>query len=233
MRQDYPDLRILCAIVNNGFMSPVAMKSAEYVADKYKADLLVINAKVGAFAAAFRQAFLELNGRGSYGVIDKTDGDLIFEIGRQVAAEMGIPMMLGGLSWVQLQKIFGTDDFKLEQQPGLLSVFPLAVWRTNEHEIRAIVRKLKLLPPGCDSPIVSNNALILPMCVIDIMNSGYCSFEPEFAQLVREGKTDRKTWLHTFELLEFATRKGSLLKELNKGLGQLGLTVNDVVRNKP
>ena len=114
-----------------------------------------------------------------------------------------------------------------------MSVFPLAVWRINEQEIRSIVRTLKLLLPGSDSPLVSNNALITAMSVIDILNNGYCSFEPEFAQLVREGKTDRKTWLHTVELLEFATRKGFLAKDVNAGLGKLGLTLAEVVGVRP
>lgn len=30
------------------------------------------------------------------------------------------------------------------------------------------------------------------MSVVDVLNNGYCSFEPEFAQLVREGKTEKK-----------------------------------------
>ena len=114
-----------------------------------------------------------------------------------------------------------------------MSVFPLAVWRINEQEIRSIVRTLKLLLPGSDSPLVSNNALITAMSVIDVLNNGYCSFEPEFAQLVREGKTDRKTWLHTFELLEFATRKGFLAKDVNTGLGKLGITLADVAGVQP
>src|SRR6185295_7121682 len=142
---------------------------------------------------------------------------------------MKIPLMLAGLSWVQLKKIFDTDDFKLASSNGVLTVFPLAVWRTHEQEIRATVRALNLMLPGSDSPIVSNNDLILSMSVIDVLNNGYCSFEPEFAQLVRQGKTDRKTWLHTFELLEFATRKGFLSKDLQIGLRKLNLSLADVM----
>jgi hypothetical protein len=229
MQQAFPDLRMLCVCVNNGFMSPVALKNVTHVAEKLGVDLLVVNSCKQRFARVLRQAFLDLKGRGSYGVVDKADGDLIFEIGRQVALDRKIPLMLGGLSWVQLEKIFGTKDFTLAQQEGVLSIFLLAVWRTNEQEIRSIVRTLKLLLPGSDSPIVSNNALITATSVIDVLNRGYCSFEPEFAQLVREGKTDRKTWLHTFELLEFATRKGFLARDVNTALGKLGLTLADVV----
>lgn len=232
LRTEYPDLKILCLTVNNGFMSPVAAKNAQLAAEKTKSDLMIANACVDEFAQALRQAFLDLNGRGSYGVIDHTDGSLIYQTGYRIAAKLRIPLVIGGLSWVQVQRILGKDDFELIEESGLKVIFPLAVWRTNEQEIRKTVRDLELMHPGTDSPIVSNNSLIMAMSVIDVMNLGYSSFEPEFGQLVRENKTDRKTWLHVFELLEFATRKGYLNRDLNRGLSQLGLKLSDVVREE-
>ena len=230
MRSEYPELRIFCILVNNGFMSSTAIARAQFVADKFKTDLLVCNSSIDEFASVLRQAFLNLNGRGSYGVVDFADGDLIFRTGQRIATEMNIPLVLAGLTWVQVQRIVGKDDFEIVQQPGPHQVFPLAVWRPNEQEIRKTVRSLKLLPPGSDSPLVSNSSLILTMSAVDVLNNGYCSFEPEFAQLIREGKTDRKTWLHAFELLEFATRKGFLDKEVKQTLARLDLTLNDVVK---
>jgi hypothetical protein len=229
MRREYPALRILGVTVNNGLMSPVAIPNAELAARKLEADLLITNAHVGEFARVLRNAFLSLNGRGTYGVVDHADGSMVFQIGQRMAQELGIPLLIGGLSWVQVQRIVGKDDFQLREGAGPLMVFPLAVWRTDEQEIRRTVRKLELMLPGGDSPVVSNSLLILSMFIVDIMNLGYCSFEPEFAQLVREGKTDRNTWLHIFEFLEFATRRGLLDRELRLGLGRLGLTVGDVL----
>ena len=223
IKTEYPDLKIICAFVNNGFSSSVAVSNATYVAEKFKTDLLIVNSYVDEFLKIFREAFLKLQGRGSYGVVDKADGDFIFEVGRRVAHDMQIPVIIGGLSWVQLEKIFGIKGFELEQDIPV--IHPLAVWRVNEQEIRAEVRRQKLLPPGDDNPVVTNNRLILTMCALDVKNNGYCSFEPEFAQLVREGKTDRKTWLYNFELLEFATRKGFLDKEIQDSLGRLNLTI--------
>ncbi|MBV8381758.1 MAG: hypothetical protein JOZ63_04080 [Planctomycetaceae bacterium] len=232
MKAEYPDLRLLCATVNNGFMSPVAMSSATRVVEKLKTDLIVSNDCIDEFAKVLRKAFLELNGRGSYGVVDFADGDLIFRIGQRIAEGMGIPLVIGGLSWVQVQRILGKDDFEIVQDSAPHLVFPLAVWRTNEQEIRRFVRSADLLPKGSDSPIVSNNALIMTMSAVDVMNLGYCSFEPEFAQLVREGKTDRSTWLHIFELLEFATRKGAFDREITRTLARLDLSLSDVVKGK-
>lgn len=231
LKAEFPGISILCVLVNNGFMSPVAIDSARHVSKKLAVDLLVVHSETARFERALRQAFLDMKEEGAYGVVDKADGDLIFAIGRDIAREMNIPVMIGGLTWVQLQKIFHTNDFKLELAPGVLDVHPLAVWRTDEQEIRRQVRALGLLPKGADSPVVSNNSLIITMSALDVMNLGYCSFEPEFAQLVREKKTDRDYWLHTFEQLEFATKKGMLKKEIDSTLAKLNLSIADILKS--
>lgn len=229
MRSEYPNLKILCVFVDNGFSSPVAISNASYVAEKFNTDLLIVSSYVEEFSRIFRQAFLDLQGRGSYGVVDTADGDFIFEVGQRVAHDMQIPVNIGGLSWVQLEKIFGIKGFELKQEIPV--IHPLAIWRVNEQGIRTEVQDRKLLPPGNDNPLVTNNKLILTMCALDVKNNGYCSFEPEFAQLIREGKADRKTWLHNFELLEFATRKGFFDKEIKDSLGKLNLTMEEVLKN--
>ena len=232
IKNNYPALKILCLFVNNGFSSPFALKNVQYVTDKLKTDLIISNSRIDEFKAAFRKAFISLEGRGSYGVVDFTDGEMIFQTGQQVAQKLGIGLIIGGLSWVQVQMIVGTDDFQLVKEGRPRIVFPLAVWRTDEQEIRHIVKTKGLLLPGSDSPVVSNNDLILTMSAIDVLNLGYCSFEPEFAQLIREGKTDRKTWLHLFELLEYATIRGYLKKDIEANLKKLNLSLDQIVKEE-
>lgn len=232
MKEEYPKLKMLALMINNGFSSQIAIQNAKNVAEKLKTDLFISNANIDDFAKAFRQGFLNLNGRGSSGVVDFIDGQMIFQIGQHIAFDMKIPLVIGGLSWTQVQNIVGIDSFELNEREGVKLVFPLAVWRTNEQEIRKKVRDLGLIPKGSDSPIVSNNQLITAMSAIDVLNNGYCSFEPEFAQMIREGKTDRKVWLHVFELLEFATTRGFLNKELKKTLAKLNLLLSDIVKEK-
>lgn len=231
LKKEYPQLRVLCVVVNNGFMSSTAINGARFAAEKMKSDLMIVNAHVDEFAEKFRQAFLELNGRGSYGVIDFVDGDFIFDIGQRIAKQMNISVVLGGVSWVQAKIILGETDFEQDKGSGVRVVFPLVVWRIGEKEIRASVRAEGLLPAGTESPITSNSSLITAMSVIDILNSGYSSFEPEFAQLIREKKADRKTWLYLFELLEFASQKGFLNKDLNASLVKLNLKITDIVKD--
>lgn len=232
LKQEFPQLKILAVMINNGFSSPIAIQNAKNVAEKLKTDLFISNSNIDDFSKAFRKAFLSLNGRGSSGVVDFTDGQMIFQIGQQIATDLKIPLVIGGLSWVQVQNIVGINHFELIERKEVKIIFPLAVWRTHEQEIRKKVRDLGLIPKGSDSPIVSNNNLITTMSAIDVLNNGYCSFEPEFAQMIREGKTERRIWLHLFELLEFATTRGLLNKELKETLSQLNLLQSDLVKGK-
>jgi hypothetical protein len=133
---------------------------------------------------------------------------------------------------MQVKQIIKTDGYIQENLNCPPTLFPLAVWRTNEQEIRDYVRKKELLIKGSDNPIVSNNDLIITMSAIDVLNNGYCSFEPEFAQMIREGKTDRKVWLHNFELLEYATTRGFLTGDIKKTLAKLNLKLEEIIKKK-
>jgi len=232
LRREYPQLRILAVTVNNGFMSPVAVANAEKAALRLDADWLLYNSRIDDFKKAIRKAFLSLNQQGCSGVVDFTDGSLIFDCGKKIAADMGIPVMISGMSWVQVQRIVGLEHFESNKLPSLAEIFPLAVWRTDEQEIRARVREWDLMLPNSDSPLVSNSTLITAMGVLDLKNLGYSSFEPEFAQMIREGKSDRDVWLPIFQLLEFATQRGLMDKDLQKTLESLDLKLNDVCRQK-
>lgn len=223
LRQEQPDMRILCAVIDNGFMSSHALKNAASISRKLDVDMVTISSHQKKFACAFLDAFRSLKpGVGSYHAVDGVDGALLFEVGREVQRSLGIPLLIGGLSWVQAE-LHGTERL-LDQG----EVHPLAIWRTSEADIREHVRRLGLLAAGSESPVVSNNELILPMSVIDILNNGYSSFEAEFATLVRQGKADRKIWLYTFEQLRFAARLGLLTRAANKTLGRLGLSIKEL-----
>jgi hypothetical protein len=230
LRTDYADLRILCLLVDNGFLSPVAATNAAHAAARLQCDFLIVRSWIPEFARVFREAFLNLQGRWANAVVDFADGRLIYEIGKTTAAEMDIPLLVGGMSWVQLQQIVGIDTFEMPDQTGPRMIFPLAVWRVDEQDIRKTVREERLLTPGNDSPLVTNSDLVLPMFVIDIINHGYVSFETEFAQLVREKKTDRHLWLNIFQLMEHGVRNGQMIAEANRTLSRLGLTVDQITR---
>jgi hypothetical protein len=67
------------------------------------------------------------------------------------------------------------------------------------------------------------------MIVADYFRLGYASFEPEFANQIREGKADRRFWRNVFEMLEYTTRTGSMLdNEIDWIVAELGLTRTDI-----
>lgn len=228
MRRDYPDYKILCLTINNGFMSSWAIKNAQYITQKLGVDLMVVNSHLEEFKKVLRQAFIDLKGLETYAVIDYADGDAIFSIGQRITHGLGIPTMIGGLSWVQLYRICNSIDFKFNSG-GIEIIHPLAVWRTDEQEIREYVREHDLMLKGSDSPMVSNSRLIPIMAVLDIKNLGYSSFEPEFAQLIREGKSSRDAWINIFEAMYYVVNKGFLDKELIQVLSELDLIPEEVL----
>ncbi len=229
LKTEYPNLKILLIMVHNGFTNPLAFENAKKVSNDLGVDLLTVNHHVPLFFKKFKEAFLNLKGRGSYGEIDKVDGDTIFKIGKDIARDLKIPALIAGLTAVQIKLIFKRTEFEIEKD-GVHMLYPLAVWGVGENVIREYVRDKKLLVPGSEDPVASNNQLIVTMCAIDVLNLGYCSFEPEFAELVRQGKADRKTWLYNFEILEFGVKTRALFPEIKSVLAQLGLTPEQVIR---
>jgi hypothetical protein len=108
-------------------------------------------------------------------------------------------------------------------------VFPFFVWEYSESQIREEVVRLGLIPPGADSPLLTNSKLIPLLGVVDIFHLGYASFEPEFSRLVREGKTEKGLWRNIFELLEYSARTGHFISaSVNEALARLGLTREEV-----
>ena len=228
LRREFPDFRMLALTINNGFMSPRSLVNAQRVAERCQVDHVIVNSYIPQFRNTFRKAFLELKGQETYGVIDKADGDLIYQSAEDVSQVMGISLLIGGLSWVQVDKILGQKSFVSERH-GVTYIHPLVVWKMDEQEIRNIVREEGYLLKGSDDPVVSNNRLIPCMAVLDMLNLGYSSFEPEFAQLVREGKSDRQFWVSVHELLEYAVRKRWLHRDANRVLSELGLNLEQLL----
>jgi len=108
-------------------------------------------------------------------------------------------------------------------------LYPFYAWGYNEDWVRAEVVRLGLIGQGNDNPIITNNDTIPVMLAVDSSVLGYSGFEPEFAELVRDGRADRDFWLNVFESLEYLTKHGQFLPQcIDDTLGRLGLTRNDV-----
>ena len=108
-------------------------------------------------------------------------------------------------------------------------VFPFYAWNLSEEYIKAEVGRLGLIDGHKNSPLITNNTLIPLQGLVDVATLGYSSWEPEFTQMVREGKADKKFWQSTFELAQYSARTGKLMdKAIFTSLKQLNLTPKDI-----
>ena len=265
LKERYPSLRLVALTIDNSFMSPVALENARQSVEKLNVDHITLRLAQSVYRKSFRFACLLLEpGRGCFETVDRIDADLGFSQAKIFAAENRIPLLLSGLSWAQIERLFGVESFEVPHDQALSKVtstlgtplgdiydppemkywwdparfpeeswprfiHPFYVWRQGEEEIKNKVIELGLIEPGNESPLLTNNVIIPLMIVVDYLRLGYASFEPEFAQLVREGKASRGFWRNVFEMLEYSARTGWMLdKELDKLAKSLDLTRGEI-----
>jgi len=265
LRQQYPRLRLLALMVDNGFTSSVALANVSRVSAIINdIDHAVIKPKESLFRNTFRYALTHLNAGGCYSSVDRLAGDLAFDIGRNTAASLGIPLLIHGgtraqlhrvlkLFWYEtsrssekekrestggfeLRQIYDDDELKYwwdgsawpeAQVPRV--IFPFYAWQYDEQAVRREVVRLGLIEEGNDNPIVSNYDLLPVNLAVDTFHLGYSGYEPEFAQLIREKKTQRSNWLGLFEAVEYLAGQGMLLPRcIADTLGKLGLSHENV-----
>lgn len=88
---------------------------------------------------------------------------------------------------------------------------PLA-WRPDKSSVQDDQELQELLPKRDSSPILTNNQVLAVMTAIDIKTIGYCSFEPEFSEMIRFRENDPIYWRNVFELVELAGKRRFLLE---------------------
>jgi hypothetical protein len=139
-------------------------------------------------------------------------------------------------SGFKISDIFSEEDQKLfwdgtgkdkERVPQY--ILPLLAWRPDKGAVQGELERQGILPKRDSSPILTNNQVLGVMTAIDIKTIGYCSFEPEFAEMIRFKENDPVYWRNVFELVELAAKQKILLnKIISKVLGKLGLTADQV-----
>ena len=246
LRNEYPNLRILAVTIDNGYFSAVAMDNARRILEHIPTDHMVFRPRGELYRKTFRHAFTHLRAGGCYETVDRMDGDLAFDIGRNLAADNGIPLMIAGMSPTQVERIFGLNSFESPRELECSNrstsagfelseiystdemrywwnggdrrsaevprvIYPFYAWRYDEQEVRDEVIRLGLIEPEKDNPLATNNDTIPLMLAVDVCQRGYSGFEPEFAELVREGKADRESWLAVFQSVEYLAKQGRFL----------------------
>jgi len=265
LQRRYPALRILALTIDNSYMSPVALDNARLSVAKLDVDHITLRLPESVYRKSFRFACtIVAPDKGCFETVDRIDADLGFSQAKIFAAQNDIPLLLSGLSWAQIELLFGVKSYEVPQEQAFARIettlghslaeiyepnelqywwdparyprdrwprfiHPFYVWRHGEEEIKSKVTELGLIEPGNESPLLTNNQIIPLMIVVDYLRLGYASFEPEFAQLVREGKASPGFWRNVFEMLEYSARTGWMLdKELDKIIRSVDLTREQV-----
>lgn len=114
-----------------------------------------------------------------------------------------------------------------ERVPRLL--LPLVAWRPNKEAVARELSAVGLVLPGHTSPLVTNNQVLSIMSAVDIKKIGYCSFEPEFSDMIRMHRSDATYWRNVFEFLEYVVKRDwSKDRAFTELLGRLGLKPEEI-----
>lgn len=107
IRREHPALRLLAFANDNTFMSPVARQNVERLAAQLDLDHVWVRTNRAFVAKLFAYCLTHLNDEGSYGTLDLTDGELMLDTARTLAAEKQIPLILCGYAIGQVRGAFG------------------------------------------------------------------------------------------------------------------------------
>lgn len=103
VQREAPRLRILALTVDNTFMSPVARNNVIDIIRKLDVDHLFYRHRRAFMKKLFRYCITHLNDDGGYGTVDFSDGELLLDTARTIAAEQEIPLILCGYSRYQVE----------------------------------------------------------------------------------------------------------------------------------
>jgi hypothetical protein len=104
---EWPRLRLLGVLVDNGFMSPFAIENAARVLETMNVPSLTIHPKPSFVNKVFRHTLTHLREQDGYSVVDLMDGHITFDHARNMAVALGIRVVLCGMGPVQMEQAFG------------------------------------------------------------------------------------------------------------------------------
>lgn len=109
-------------------------------------------------------------------------------------------------------------------------IAPFHAWRYDQEDVMRKVVELGLARDRLHAnPVLSNFTLNWLFIYSDLLNLGYNPYKPEFAQLVREGRASRRTWLVLFSLMDWMIRRRVLLgRHVDRSLEWLDLREQDL-----
>lgn len=112
INDEHPGLRVLALSIDNTFMSPIARDNIDQMVVRMDVDHLMLRHSRAFMAQVFRHCLTHLNADGGYGTVDFSDGELILDTARRVAADQGIPLILCGYSRYQVENGLKLSGFE-------------------------------------------------------------------------------------------------------------------------
>jgi hypothetical protein len=120
IRDEHPLLRVLALSIDNTFMSPIARDNIDRLIARIDVDHIMVRHSRAFMAQLFRYCLTHLNADGGYGTVDFSDGELILDTARRVAAEQAIPLILCGYSRYQVENGLRLNDFESPRERELI-----------------------------------------------------------------------------------------------------------------
>ncbi|MBK9429015.1 MAG: hypothetical protein IPN65_00640 [Elusimicrobia bacterium] len=118
LRDEHPRLRLLAFTHDNTFMSPVARDNIDRLVRRLDLDHVTLRPTRAFMKKLFRYGLTHLNENGGYGTVDFSDGELLLDTARGLAAEKGIPLILCGYSRLRAVEAAGGLCGTLNPQRG-------------------------------------------------------------------------------------------------------------------
>jgi diphthamide synthase (EF-2-diphthine--ammonia ligase) len=119
LRRAYPGLRILTLLVDNGFMSPVALDNAGRVRAKFDVDHFTLRPRRSAVKAVFRYALTHIHQQNGYSIVDLLDAQITFDSAKHLAERMEIPLIVCGISRTQADLVWRQRHFEMSRDREL------------------------------------------------------------------------------------------------------------------
>nr|VFK36787.1 MAG: Queuosine biosynthesis protein QueC [Candidatus Kentron sp. SD]VFK40412.1 MAG: Queuosine biosynthesis protein QueC [Candidatus Kentron sp. SD]VFK78344.1 MAG: Queuosine biosynthesis protein QueC [Candidatus Kentron sp. SD] len=122
LRNDYRQLRILALTVDNGFRSPIGKQNAERICARLDVDHMEIR-PYRIFRKLYKYGFENFSHLG-FVCTDFWEGELFQDIGRNLAAQMDIPLIILGYTPEQIafipkefdeHRLYGSKDFRFRE----------------------------------------------------------------------------------------------------------------------
>jgi hypothetical protein len=116
--RDYPGLRLLSLLVDNGFLSPFAVRNVERVLRHFDVPHVTAKLKPSFVKKVFHHALTHLHEQTSYSIVDLMDAKMSFDHAKNLAVALGAPLVICGLGKVQTEILYApvTVELPLDQE---------------------------------------------------------------------------------------------------------------------